>query len=301
MTYLQQSALSALATGWRGIGPGQKLPGETSLAAQAGVGRSVVRSLLRNLARDGYLRRRKRNWWVRRRLPLPTGHPEPGVSVRSKKEMVKRRLLACLSEGRWSPGQRIAELSLAREFRVSTGVVREALLELQPLGVFQKKDRYRWSVVSFDDAHIRHLREFREMVEIFALRQLFSRGPAAPLDALAKNCQKTEALLAGRQTTVRAILEVDLEFHRLLLESAGNPLLLDRAGFVYLIIEFQLVSPLFRLERGKYGLRQHVRIHRAIREHRAAAAERELRLHLRAADASFCAIVRKMDRRNSRS
>lgn len=301
MTYLQQSALSALATGWRRIGPGQKLPGEISLAAQAGVGRSVVRSLLRNLARDGYLRRWKRNWWVRRRLPSPTGHPEPGVSVRSKKEMVKRRLLACLSEGRWSPGQRIAELSLAREFRVSTGVVREALLELQPLGVFQKKDRYRWSVVSFDDAHIRHLREFREMAEIFALRQLFSRGLTAPLDALAQNCQKTESLLAGRQTTVRAILEVDLEFHRLLLESAGNPLLLDRAGFVYLIIEFQLVSPLFRLERGKYGLRQHLRIHRAIREHRAAAAERELRLHLRAADASFCAIVRKMDRRNSRS
>lgn len=301
MTYLQQSALGALATGWRGIGPGQKLPGETSLATRAGVGRSVVRSLLRNLARDGYLRRRKRNWWVQRRLPLPTGHPETGISVHSKKEMVKRRLLACLSEGRWSPGQRIAELSLAREFRVSTGVVREALLELQPLGVFQKKERYRWSVVSFDDAHIRHLREFREMVEIFALRQLFSRGLAAPLDALAKNCQKTESLLADRQTTVRAILEVDLEFHRLLLESAGNPLLLDRAGFVYLIIEFQLVSPLFRLERGKYGLRQHLRIHRAIREHRVAAAERELRLHLRAADASFCAIVRKMDRRNSRS
>lgn len=301
MTYLQQSALGALTTGWRGIGPGQKLPGETSLATRAGVGRSVVRSLLRNLARDGYLRRRKRNWWVQRRLPLPTGHPETGISVHSKKEMVKRRLLACLSEGRWSPGQRIAELSLAREFRVSTGVVREALLELQPLGVFQKKERYRWSVVSFDDAHIRHLREFREMVEIFALRQLFSRGLAAPLDALAKNCQKTESLLADRQTTVRAILEVDLEFHRLLLESAGNPLLLDRAGFVYLIIEFQLVSPLFRLERGKYGLRQHLRIHRAIREHRVAAAERELRLHLRAADASFCAIVRKMDRRNSRS
>jgi DNA-binding GntR family transcriptional regulator len=190
---------------------------------------------------------------------------------------------------------------LAREFRVSTGVVREALLEIQPLGVFQKRDRYRWSVVSFDDAHIRHLREFREMVEIFALRQLFSRGAAAPLDALAQNRQKTEALLADRQTTVRAILEVDLEFHRLLLESAGNPLLLDRAGFVYLIIEFQLVSPLFRLERGKDGLRQHLRIHRAIREHRAPAAERELRLHLRAADASFCAIVRKMDRRNSRS
>jgi DNA-binding GntR family transcriptional regulator len=208
-----------------------------------------------------------------------------------------KHLLAELTGGGLKPGQRIVELAVSRELGVSTAVVREALLELQPLGAFVKKERRHWQVASVDDKQLEALREFREMVEVFALRRLFER-PRCPLvaAALARNRRRTEEVLASRKSTIREILDVDLEFHRLLLEASGNPLLPERAGFIYLIIEFQLVSPHFRIERGWFGLRQHMRIHRAIEKGRPDLAESALRGHLQAADQSICAIARRMRR-----
>jgi DNA-binding GntR family transcriptional regulator len=262
-----------------------------TIAARAGVGRTVVRGLLRHLGRKGFLTRCRRQWVVRRPLPLP---PEGRSAPRSKKDWVKEDLLAALTGGRLRPGHRVVELAVARRLGVSTAVVREALLELLPLGAFVKKERSHWQVASVDDKQLEALREFREMVEVFALRRLLARSRVTPVPAFARNRRRTEALLASPRVTTRDILEVDLEFHRLLLESSGNPLLLERAGFIYLIIEFQLVSPHFQLERGKLGLRQHLRIHRAIARGRPGAAEKALRQHLRAANESICAIARSL-------
>jgi len=294
VTLLQESALAQAAPWLRGVHRGGVLPGEMTIAARAGVGRTVVRGLLRHLGRKGFLARCRRQWVVRRPLPLP---PEGRSAPRSKKDWVKEDLLAALTGGRLRPGQRVVELAVARRLGVSTAVVREALLELHPLGAFVKKERSHWQVASVDDKQLEALREFREMVEVFALRRLLAR-PRCPLVAasLARNRRRTEEVLTRRKSTIREILEVDLEFHRLLLAASGNPLLPERAGFIYLIIEFQLVSPHFRIERGRFGLRQHLRIHRSLEKGRLDLAESALRRHLQAADESICAIARRMQR-----
>lgn len=295
MTLLQETALALAAPLLRSLDRGETLPGEMAIAAQGGVGRTVVRGLLRNLGRSGFVARRGRRWILKRPLPPPSeGRVDGAPGPRSKKDLVKEHLLAGLTGGGLKAGQRIVELAVARELGVSTAVVREALLELHPLGAFVKKERH-WQVSSVDDKQLGALREFREMVEIFALRLLFER-PRCPLAAasLARNRRRTEELLASRRATIREILDVDLEFHRLLLEASGNPLLPERAGFVYLIIEFQLVSPHFRIEGAKFGLRQHLRIHRAIERGRRDLAQNALRRHLQAADESICAIARRM-------
>lgn len=298
MTLLQVSALTRAAPWLRGFRPGQKLPGELAIAAQAGVGRSVVRGLLRNLGRRGIVVRRDRGWVLRRPFPLPAKPENHGAAgPRSKKDLVKQHLLSALTGGELRPGERVVELSVARRLGVATASVREALLELLPLGAFVKKERRHWMVASMDDRQLAALREFREMVELFALRRWFER-PRCPqaAAAFARNRRRTERLLGSRRATIREILEVDLEFHRLLLEASGNPLLPERAGFIYLIIEFQLVSPHFRIARGKSGLRQHLRIHRALATGRQDLAEKALREHLRAADQSICALARRMAR-----
>ena len=303
MTLLQKSALAQAAPLWQGLHRNDELPGEMAIAVRASVGRTVVRGLLRHLGRRGFIARRGRKWILKRPLPAP---PKGGIDrahgPRSKKDLVKEHLLAGLTGGGLQAGQRIVELAVARELGVSTAVVREALLELRPLGAFVKKESRHWQVASVDDKQLEALREFREMVEVFALRRLFDRSPC-PLvaTALARNRQRTEELLANRRATIREILEVDLEFHRLLLEASGNPLLLERAGFIYLIIEFQLVSPHFRIERGRFGLRQHLRIHRSLEKGQPDLAESALRRHLQAADQSICAIARRMRRNWSSS
>ncbi len=162
MTLLQESALARAAPLLRDLRRGQKLPGEMAMATQAGVGRAVVRGLLRSLGRQGVIVRRPRGWALQRPLPLParagSGHP---AAPRSKKDLVKEHLLSALTGGELRPGQPLVELSVARRLGVATASVREALLELLPLGAFVKKERRHWMVATMDDRHLGALREFR--------------------------------------------------------------------------------------------------------------------------------------------
>ncbi len=300
MTLLQESALAELAPLLAGLSRGNELPAEMDIAARAGVGRTVVRGLLRHLSRQGCIVRRGRSWFLKRPLPASSTSRINGTArPRTKKDLAKEHLLSELTGGALQPGQRIVELAVARQLGVSTSVVREALLELSPLGAFVKKERSHWLVVSMDEKQIQSLREFREMVEIFAMRRFLEKTRCPKMIALlSENRRRTEELLANRDATIRELLDADLDFHRLLLEASGNPLLLERANFIYLIIEFQLFSPHFRIESGKLGLRQHLRIHHAIEKGRHDVAEKSLIHHLRTANESICSIARQMGRPN---
>ena len=303
MTLLQQSALAGARPLWEGLRRGDELPGEMDIAGRAGVGRAVVRGLLRHLSRQGCLVRRGRSWFLKRPLPPSSPSLVNGTArPRTKKDVAKEHLLSGLTGGNLKPGQRVVELAVARQLGVSTSVVREALLELSLLGAFVKKNRSHWLVASVDDKQIESLREFREMVEIFAIRRFFEQARRSEMVALFdENRRRTESLLAKKNAIIRELLEVDLDFHRLLLKASGNPILLERAGFIYLLIEFQLVSPRFRIESGRFGLRQHLRIHHAIRNGQLDLAEKALRKHLRAAAQSTCSIARHIKRQTSAS
>ena len=294
MTLLQKSALARSAKFLANLKPGDFMPAERMLAAEAQVGRTVVRGLFQSLEEDQFILRQGNRWMVKRLLPVAPSASNLQQPL-TKRELVKDHLIAELIGGRLKSGQPISELALARQLGVSTVTVREALLKLEPLGALEKTDRRHWAVAAFTESRIYQLREFRELVEIFALRKLIGSEPTAATRALLDaNRRKTVQVVENRHTRVREILEVDLEFHRLLLQAAENELLQERADFIYLIIEFQLVSPHFKIEQGKFGLRQHLAIHQAIAACDLSGAEKQLRQHLCAAEKSFCAIVRQI-------
>ena len=67
------------------------------------------------------------------------------------------------------------------------------------------------------------------MVEVFALRKLLNSVLAENSRmAFLENCKKTRKLLHAVGSPLHAMLGVDLEFHRLLLNAAENPLLKKR-------------------------------------------------------------------------
>lgn len=268
--------------------PGEVLPSERDLAKRSGVGRAAVRGLLSALREGRIAGRSGRGWILLRRIPRLSA-PEEG----SKRQLAKDFLLKELGSGRLHPGDQISELELAKKIGVATVSVREALLEMLPLGLLTKRERQRWEVATFSDDRIAEMREFREMVEIFSLRKLLADGLPPPQRSAFEGIRADTARLVRQQRPALArILRVDLAFHRLLLESTGNALLTGRAGFIYLIIEFQLVSPFYSVGAGKSGLGQHLRIIDAILREDPAAAERALLEHLRSAEQVFCSIVR---------
>jgi len=275
------------AGGLRALKPGAALPPERVLAETSGVGRAPVRGMLVAMQRDGIIERAGRGWILRKRIPeLPLA--EEG----SKRQRAKNFLLAELAGGRLRPGDQISELALANKIGVATVSMREALLEMMPLGLLTKKERQKWEVATFSGERIAEMREFREMVEVFSLRKLLAQGLAGERrTAFESTRAESDRLVKKRRPAIQEILGADLSFHRLLLEATGNSLLKERAGFIYLIIEFQLVSPFCSIEKGKMGLGQHIRITDAILREDLPAAERFLIEHLRTAEQVFCAIA----------
>jgi len=271
----------------RALKPGAALPSERVLVEASGVGRAPVRGMLAAMQRDGIIVRSERGWILRKRIP-----ELPPAEEGSKRQRAKDFLLAELGSGRLRPGDQISELALANKIGVATVSMREALLEMMPLGLLTKKERQKWEVATFSDERIAEMREFREMVEVFSLRKLLAKGLSDELrNAFESIRAETDLLVRKRRPAIPEILSADLAFHRLLLEATGNSLLKERAGFIYLIIEFQLVSPFYSIEKGKLGLGQHLRIIEAILHEDLPSAQRSLIEHLRSSEQVFCSIV----------
>src|SRR5262245_64764218 len=100
-------------------------------------------------------------------------------------EQVKGRLLQAILDGRYPPGARIVETRVARELGTSQAPVREALRDLEALGVVE--------ISPFRGARVRRpgLEELLEAyavraeLEAMAARLALPRLPAADLDAMA--------------------------------------------------------------------------------------------------------------------
>lgn len=289
LTPLQAKVLRQAGDLVRALEPGNDLPSERELAESGGVGRSVVRGLFAALRRGRIIRRSSNGWILLRPIP-----ELPAAEEGSKRQRAKDFLLAELGSGRLRPGDQISELALAKQIGVATVSMREALLEMMPLGLLTKKERRKWEVASFSDERIAEMREFREMVEVFCLKTLFAKELSnTQRSALEANRDVASQLARQRNPAIAQILSADLAFHRFLLEATNNSLIKERAAFIYLIIEFLLVSPFYTIREGKLGLRQHLRIIDCILQEEAASAEKLLIDHLRASEQVFRTITRK--------
>lgn len=139
-------------------------------------------------------------------------------------DQVKDRLLQAILEGRYPPGARIVETQVARELGTSQAPVREALRDLEGLGVVE--------TTAFRGARVRRP-STDELLEAFAIRaELESLGARLALPHLGE----TElAELGGYVAEMQAAADAgdvhreaiaDAAFHGRIVELAGNATLL---------------------------------------------------------------------------
>ena len=139
-------------------------------------------------------------------------------------QQIREILLERIFKGELQPGDRIVELQLANELGTSQAPVREALRELQSLG-FVEHQPYRGT-------RVRRITE-RELAEIFpvraALEELAAQEAASRLNGRVEELEREfEAMraAAGRKD-LQDLAGHDARFHRLIVEAAGNKVLLD--------------------------------------------------------------------------
>jgi DNA-binding GntR family transcriptional regulator len=136
---------------------------------------------------------------------------------------IKRVLLARILDGTYRPGDRLLELQIARELSTSQGPVREALRELEALRLVECKPYCGTRVRGVNAREMREAYQVRgaleELAAPAAARQL--KNNTGPLRA------ELDGLRAAAKTRdLDAYAAHNLRLHRLIVEAAGNSVLL---------------------------------------------------------------------------
>jgi DNA-binding GntR family transcriptional regulator len=163
-------------------------------------------------------------------------------------------------DGRFAGGDLISEGDVALQVGLSRTPVREAFLRLESEGLLRLYPKRGALVVPVSVTEVENVMETRLLVERFAIEKVIRLG--IDLGArLESAIEQQEALAAPSRE--REFVEADREFHRVVVEAAGNDILL------------QLHDSL-RDRQSRMGVaalaRDHDRTTEIVEEHRALAA-----------------------------
>jgi DNA-binding GntR family transcriptional regulator len=159
----------------------------------------------------------------------------PEIAPQSLSERVASALKDAFFSGELKPGDAIVEREIARQMKVGTPVVREALISLQGQGFVRRVVNTGTYVSKFSNDEIRQLYSLRVELELLALRWARKRVTKADLQDLRR--QIAEVVQAGERGNRREFLERDYAFHRRCWALCGNTYLVDTME--------RLMAPLF--------------------------------------------------------
>ncbi len=201
-----------------------------------------------------------------------------------------RHLRQKLLDGSVPPGARLSYGSIGREIGVSATPVREAVGQLASEGFVELVPQLGAVVRTLTREEAIELYELREALETFAIRRAAERANDRLLVELERNLTESSALVgkmrrSGRKAAASSVSgpfhALDLAFHMVLLEAAGNRRMLKVVGDSHILTRiFQADRHSFRLEILETTQDEHEEIARAVKERDATAAEEAMRRHI---------------------
>ncbi len=146
------------------------------------------------------------------------------VRVPSLREQVRHAIYEALRTHRLKPGERIVELRLARDMGVSQSVVREALRELEHMGLVESYPNRGTYVRRITGEDAREIYSMRAALEAFAIRLALPRltdADFAELEALIEQMR-----VAAQENDEQTFVDCDVRFHRTVVAATNHRLLL---------------------------------------------------------------------------
>lgn len=122
-------------------------------------------------------------------------------------------------------GQRLPEITLAKEFNVSRTPVREALRKLANEGIVQLIPNGGARLLAPTRQEIEGTYEVREYLEILAVKKAAQRITPLQLCRLEEQVEMEEKSFNERD--LQSYLEINNNFHRIIAEASGNIVLAD--------------------------------------------------------------------------
>lgn len=138
---------------------------------------------------------------------------------------VRRNLEESILSGRMRPGDRLLVAQVAEEFEVSQSSVREALLMLEQQGLVESVPRRGTFVKRLSEDEAQELCQSRALLEAFAITLCGGQIPEPVLEQMIGLIDEME----GSQfpDDLPRLIEIDLAFHRLIIEQSQSKHLID--------------------------------------------------------------------------
>jgi DNA-binding GntR family transcriptional regulator len=148
------------------------------------------------------------------------------MSLNIEKESLKDKIITILMQrvidGKLEVGEKIKEAHLAKEFGVSQAPVREAIITLVSLGIFEHKVNIGARVKSFDKYETIEIYQARDALELYAISHIKDFDK---VDTLKSHYEYM--IKASKAKDTKLFIEYDQKFHETLLLMSGNRLLLE--------------------------------------------------------------------------
>ena len=209
-------------------------------------------------------------------------------------EIISDRIREQLRAGALRPGDKLpAERELARQFGTSRNAVREALRSLEQVGVIALQtgahggafitdgdpgavSQSMQDLLHLGGLTLENVAEARLAIEDAVVALAAARATGSHLDRLDANIDAAEALT--RKGDFDAKAELNMEFHNLLAESTGNPVLMLLMRTLMELLR-SVHRPLTEEDTSDI-IRRRRRFMAHLRARDAAAARAEMRAHL---------------------
>jgi DNA-binding GntR family transcriptional regulator len=149
----------------------------------------------------------------------------------SRVEQVYDAIVEEICTGRLAPGTPLRQELLAQRFQVSRHPVQQALLLLKNQGLLREFGRRGLEVTPLDSDYVGHVYQLRAVLDGYAARASADRISAEGLR------RGHDLVKAGKRAFAEPnfaeMIIADVEFHRLLVEESGNPLLVESTAVLW--------------------------------------------------------------------
>lgn len=143
------------------------------------------------------------------------------MEYRNVREQVTDRLREEILLGKFKAGDPLREIPLAERFRVSRGPIRDALLQLSQEGLLDSVANRGVRVGKvWDQKLIPVMAKMRFDLENFAISELIANPSNEFFDKIRRNLRLFK--LACEDGEMPAVVQLDLQFHRLFLRECGH-------------------------------------------------------------------------------
>jgi DNA-binding GntR family transcriptional regulator len=134
-------------------------------------------------------------------------------------DRVRWTILERIMDGTYQPGERLKELTLAREFRVSQAPVREALRKLEAIGVVKSEPYRGASVRELSSTELRDAYQLRGILEQSAT-EFIADFPAESVHTLEREYAAMQ--VAAQVGDLQGVACHNRNFHRCIVERCQN-------------------------------------------------------------------------------